>query len=449
MNKKHVIATMVAAFMLFSASSCSFINQVGEWTDGAKSLCNPADVTPLEYMAYREEPLPTIRTKANAFGSKFAAEAYLDDIKWQSEENFVVSPISVFLALGMAAECSNNNTRAEILSALGLSLPELQSAYPLLYRSLNIEHTDSGYLGEVTTGRLDISNSIWLDDDLTTNPTCLNTLAEQYYCYGRAVDFNGANRKANNSIRKFIKRQTNNLINKEYNFDADTLFTLINTLYLKDLWNRDGDPLQKTEPLPFTSSNGTKKNVELLTGYYRDGKPFATDSFSGFFTTTHNGYKLKFLVPNDGYSAGEIFTEENLEMFGSLTDFNAVDEEQKIRYHTRCLFPEYTASYDNDVTEVLQENFGINDLFQEEHCDFSALTKDSPAYCSGVTHSVSLTVDKRGIEGASVTVMVGATSPGPDEYTDVYLDFTVNKAFGFILTDSHGTVIFSGVINNV
>ena len=189
--------------------------------------------------------------------------------------------------------------------------------------------------------------------------------------------------------------------------------------------------------------------MELLTGYYRDGKPFATDSFSGFFTTTHNGYKLKFLVPNDGYSAGEIFTEENLEMFGSLTDFNAVDEEQKIRYHTRCLFPEYTANYDNDVTEVLQENFGINDLFQEEHCDFSALTTDSPAYCSGVTHSVSLTVDKRGIEGASVTVMVGATSPGPDEYTDVYLDFTVNKAFGFILTDSHGTMIFSGVINNV
>lgn len=450
MNKKRFIATMVAAFLTFSATSCSFIEQVQTWTDGADELCSPAKATALSYMDYKQKPLIHIRDKANLFGARFSAEAFLDyTAEKQETENFVVSPISVFMALSLAAECSNGNTRAQILEALDLSISELQSAYPLLYRSLNVEHNDDGYLGDVVTGRLDISNSIWLDDALETNQSCLDTLGNQYYCYGKSVDFDGNNKKANDSIRKFVKQKTNKLINKDYNMDTETLFALINTLYLKDLWNRDGDPLQQTAPTPFTNADGTKESVELLTGYYRNGKPYESESFSGFFTTTYNGYKLKFLVPNEGYSVEDIFTEENLAAFNTLTDFNAVDDEQKIRYHTRCLFPEYEASFDKDVKNILQENFGINDLFHQDNCDFSALTPTTPAFCNNVTHSVQLKVDKRGIEGAAVTVMVGAGSPGPDEYTDVYLDFTVDKAFGFILTDSFDTVIFSGVVEKI
>jgi serine protease inhibitor len=59
-------------------------------------------------------------------------------------------------------------------------------------------------------------------------------------------------------------------------------------------------------------------------------------------------------------------------------------------------------------------------------------------------------VDRKGIEGAAVTLMaMGATSAPSDEYTKLYFDFIVDKAFGFIITDSYGATLFSGVVNEL
>ena len=101
------------------------------------------------------------------------------------------------------------------------------------------------------------------------------------------------------------------------------------------------------------------------------------------------------------------------------------------------------------MKDILQQNFGIQTLFDEETCDLTALTDDKPAFCDGVIHQTSLEVNKKGIEGAAITVIPGAGAPGPDEYEDVYVDFIVDRAFCFILTDSHDTVIFSGVVENI
>ena len=34
-------------------------------------------------------------------------------------------------------------------------------------------------------------------------------------------------------------------------------------------------------------------------------------------------------------------------------------------------------------------------------------------------------------------------------YEKVYHDYIVDRAFGFVITDSYGAVIFSGVVNSV
>ena len=140
----------------------------------------------------------------------------------------------------------------------------------------------------------------------------------------------------------------------------------------------------------------------------------------------------------------KIFYEANV-----VDDYNATDEVNKVRYYTRCLFPEYKCAYNNTLDGVLREKFGINLLFEDpakygEGCDFSPLT-DSGAYCGSVRHVTELTVNKRGIEGAAVTIIPGAGAAGPDEYETVYEDFIVDKAFGFVITDNYGTTLFSGV----
>jgi serine protease inhibitor len=66
-----------------------------------------------------------------------------------------------------------------------------------------------------------------------------------------------------------------------------------------------------------------------------------------------------------------------------------------------------------------------------------------------VLHKCKLTVDKKGIEGAAVTASDGAGAGDPGSYTNVYHDFVVDRAFGFVLTDSYGTVLFSGAVNTL
>lgn len=64
-------------------------------------------------------------------------------------------------------------------------------------------------------------------------------------------------------------------------------------------------------------------------------------------------------------------------------------------------------------------------------------------------HLTTLTVDRKGIEGAAVVILPGAGAAGPDEYEEVYLDFVIDRSFGYVLTDRYGTVLFTGVVNNI
>ena len=116
-----------------------------------------------------------------------------------------------------------------------------------------------------------------------------------------------------------------------------------------------------------------------------------------------------------------------------------------LHYNTRCLFPEYKAECDLGIAPVLRE-LGVQALFGE--CDFSPLTK-SAVTVDSVRHVAKLTVDKRGIEGAAVTVLPAAGAPGPGEYEEVYRDFVVDGAFAYVIANPYGTTLFSGVVNRI
>ena len=64
-------------------------------------------------------------------------------------------------------------------------------------------------------------------------------------------------------------------------------------------------------------------------------------------------------------------------------------------------------------------------------------------------YTTEVKIDRRGIEGAALTIIPGATSPGPDGYENVYLDFVIDRAFGYVVTNSYGTALFSGTVGNI
>ena len=354
-------------------------------------------------------------------------------------ENFAVSPLSVYLSLAVAAECSAGETKEEILSAMDIS-----------YDVLSLEFID--FWERLETDGVSIANSLWINEREQVFDECVNSLAEKYFCYSYMADFTGDNEGANRAVREFVKERTKGLIDKDFNLKKETAFALINTLYLKDVWGEE--PLPETaETYEFTAADGSVREEKFLRGEYRVGRAYEGEGFTSFYMRTQNGYRLQFMLPADGCSAEDIFTAENLKAV-SEADYGGVDEENKILYHTRCIFPGFSASFNEDIKNLLREEFGTELLFDEWNCDFTSFVPklpDSNVYCSEVRHVTQLKVDDKGLEGAAVTVVAAdrATSAPMNDYEDVYIDFVADRSFGFVISDPNDVTLFSGIVRNI
>lgn len=447
-NKKTRFFTYVllSAF-LFAGVSCG--KEDGTLNE-ATELAVPAAPTALTWQDRQAEGYVAFKDKVDNFAASFAENAYKT---YDDEENFAVSPLSVFSALSLAVEGADGATRSQLLNALGVSYAQLQEYYTVLYSDVKVTHTDDNGDGTKTySGEVQLSNSLWLQQGVDFQQTALDTLASKYHAYSYLADFKYDNEKANQSLTAFIKEQTRGLIEKDYGLSKDTVLALVNTLYLKDGWLREGD-LPMTAPYTFTNADGSTVSKSLLQGRYASGRAYETEKYSLFYTKTANDYKVKFILPKEGYSVTDVFTAETLSAVNAVQDFNATDYETDTVYYTRCLFPEFTAEYDEDIKTLLKERFGVTNLFDKYLCDFNNLIQNQSAqlehvWCEKVQHTTKLFVDKTGIEGAAVTVIEmdgGASAPTQE----VYNDFIVDKAFGFIVSSPQNITLFSGVVETI
>lgn len=440
---KSITAFVCASACALSFTACGSGGGGGTNTLGKSTLLGePKAVESVDYSALDNSDYKAFKNGVEGFAADFAAHTYAD---YKKQDNFTVSPISVYMALALSAQCAAGETRQEILDAIGVSYEQLKANFSTLYRSLEVEHKNQGKV----TGLLDLSNSIWVNDGTEVKQGCINSLSDDFYAYSYSADFAHNNSEANKAVRDFVNKQTKGLIDKDFMLSDKTLFTLINTVYLKSIWNTDGDELPLTsEKYDFTAKNGSVKNVKLLQGYYNAGRVVEFDTFSTFYTTTEHDYKIKFILPDDGFTVDQVFTSDNIAAVNAITNYNQYNDEMTERYITRVLFPEYKCKYDENIADILRDKFDINMLFNANACDFSTLS-DEHCYCEKVRHVTDLTVNRKGIEGAAVTLEPMAGNAAPPEIVIVKKDFVVNKAFGFIITDSDNTTLFSGVVNNI
>lgn len=436
-TKIKIAAALICA--MICAISFAGCNDAGKCT----LLGSPKTAEALDYDTRLSSDFISFKESAESFASDFAAYTYE---AYDGGGNFAVSPISVFMGLALAAECTGGGTRAEILSAMGVTYEELKAHISSLYRLLTDESKSMGKVSSM----LKLTNSIWVNEGLPVKKQCIDALANDYFCYSYSADFRHDNGAANKAVRNFVKKQTKGLIDQNFNLNEDVFFALINTLYLKTVWDMYGDDLPfAKDSYTFTAKDGSKKQQKLLLGDYNLGRVYEDETFSAFFTSTYDGYKIKFILPKDGYSVDEVFTAENIAKVNAIKDYREFSDDKRIAFKTRCLFPEYKCAYNENVAGVLKDKFGIELLFKKDnglpHCEFSSLT-DEFCFCDAVSHAVNLTVDKKGIEGAAVTVFPGCGNAGPIE--TVYADFVIDRAFGFIITGSDVT-LFSGVVSRV
>ncbi|MDE6407286.1 MAG: serpin family protein, partial [Anaeroplasmataceae bacterium] len=395
-----------------------------------------------------EEKRSVILEKLSSFSSDFTASAYQHNGK---KDNFVVSPLSVFMALSMIEATTQDSSSNQILNTIDLTHSEMVQLSKTLLSTMNKEYysdeliENDGHITRQKAGLLNITNSLWSNSAVELKRTAVLNLIDSLDTDVFKVDFEDSN-KTSQRIVEYVKDKTEGIIDlKEVILDKDSAFILLNTLYLKDGWGVSD--LQFTESVyDFMNNDGQITKTNLLTGGYFLGRVQQTEKYKHFYTKTQNGYKLKFIVPNNQYSIEDVFTKETIAEVNSISNYHSVDEGLKTKYYTRCLFPKFKVRFDDDIASTLQL-LGIKDVFDKDKANFTALI-DEKFHFSNIRHVVDLKVNEQGIIGAAVTLGTSFGAPN-DPYKKAYEDFVVDRSFGFIVTDSNDVQIFSGVIKNI
>ncbi len=387
-----------------------------------------------EYFMWTQD-FQDFTAKVNKFSNKMATS-----IGCESDGNTTVSPLSIFMALSMSAECANGETREQLLDALGVSYEELSANIQQLCWTCNEVFGDET---DKTPNLIKSVNSLWIRDGVSTKDAGLKALTGNYYSDVMNMDF--ANSDVNSIVTSYIKNETCGFLSPDLQITPATALLLMNVVYLREVWDEFGEDLQFTpEKYDFVNYDNTKTPIKLLTGGYYRGRAYEGDKYRKFDTYTNSHLQLSFYVPTGDNTVDDIY---NADVLDAETKYVYEDDENI--YHTRCLFPEFKADFDGDIKNVV-ESLGVSSFFNSAGCDFSNLTDDE-VYCGMIKHVAKLEVAKSGIEGAAVTavMMVDAANMDPiEQKKDVYEDFVVDRDFVFVLSKDN-VPVFTGVVKAI
>ena len=434
MNKKIYLFAS-----LFLCTSCSITNL---FTPNAKILKEPSKFRTVIKGAAFDELAQNVRDFSADFC--FETNKKIDD----RNANYAVSPLSMYSTLAVASACASGNTQQELLSALKTNKELLNEQFANLYSASNDLLIYGGNTKQIIK-KEELTNSLWLDKNVTFKKEQLDFLAEKFYSYSVQVDYANHNKQANKQMSKFVEEKTNGLLNPEFNFAAQTVLTILNTLYLKTLWYDTSDDISlDSENTQFKNRDNSINNKRLFTTYYQTGRILKTEKYSSFFAQTSAGDRIKFIVPNDGVNLEDVITPETFLEIANHK-YSGFDEENNTMYYGRTHFPGFEAKCELEAKGIIR-SLGVNDFFVDGLCDFSPLT-DLSVYCDSIIHATKLKVEEKGIEGAAYTAiaMEGESASIEPEYKKVYEDFIVDRAFYYIVSDHNNLPVFSGVVNKI
>lgn len=386
-------------------------------------LAAPQEARTLTKEEVVDEEFQSFLDKINVFSSELTEALVTNNLT----TNVSISPVSVYFALSMAIESANGETLNGLLSLLDMSYEEVPRNTSKLYNYISKEiKTDRKVVSQ-----LNVSNSVWLTEGIPYENEVIHSLADHYYAYPYQVDFANQNKKANQLIQEFVNDKTNGLVNPNFDLKEDTLLALINTLYFKDNWFNDGGKLILSDAYTCTNIDGSTCKRNLLMGSYRFGMVAEEEDYEHFYTKTAHDYEVRFILPKEGYKLEDVLTEST---WNNVSTYEYPSGEAM----TRCLFPAFEASYKENILSCILQ------LANLEEINFDRLVLD-PNYCSAIQHVTKLKVDKEGIEGAAVTVMVGdKESAGPNVMKEY--DFILDHAFGYVILTPEGVPLFTGAV---
>ncbi|WP_188897325.1 serpin family protein [Microlunatus endophyticus] len=370
----------------------------------------------------RPDAMPTAATvdSLTRFGAEISSQAQAG-----SHNNFLCSPLSLWLALAMTRNGAAGRTAAEMDKALrfgdlaGLN-QGLNTTSQLLAERSGKQQTSSR-TGKVA---LRIANQLFGDQTFSKDPNAWRrpflAAVARYYGTGMALaDFQHKPADAQRRINDWVADQTNDKITKllpDGMITGDTRLVLVNALYLAAPWLEKfaaagrrpfhrHDSVVPADMMRISMDSGTAKT--MLGTVVR-------------IPYLGNQLAMTVMLPAPGREAAvrDRLVRELPGMLGQLAPAQVILTMPKFSYRTTI-----------DVKLVLRSR-GMELAFSDS-ADFS-LMSPQPLKITDIAHQCTIGVDEEGTEASAATAVVLDASSGSSARP---IEITLDRPFWYVIHD--------------
>ena len=342
------------------------------------------------------------------------------------DKNYMVSPTSLRAALALAVSGADNDTKDELLKAMGFnSMDELLIWYNSVSASVDNYNEwlkqaqedykeNSEYYSDSDSepdGAFSLENSIWKNTNFSGELS--NDYIEYVLQNFNATAENVSGGEITDAVNNWINENTNGLIPSISSDLSPSDLVLVNTLYLRTAWATAFEEYA-TQESDFKTLSGDTVKKDFM---------HLQDSFR--YYEDENG-KFIILPMKGGINA--VF------ILGDID--NVIEKMSEAAYEEVAVtIPKFET--ETSLSESQLVNFciarGAETAFTSD-ADFSLMSDDSQFFISDIIQKTKIKVDEDGIEAAAATAIMMETAC--EEINDVK-EFTADEPFKYmILTNS-------------
>lgn len=386
---------------------------------------------------------PDIAEQMNVFSFTMGSTLYQE----YEGENFVNSPLSLWIPLAALLNATEESVREEVLSGLGLTgatIAQVNEAAASMLYDLNKEQTKKIYAenGEEYDAPLTIANMVLVDQEYTITEEFQAAFADYYGGEAMTVDFTGD--EAVTAINEWAAEKTKGKLEQVVeSLDPDTVAAIANAIYFSDAWGKEFNKQETYQDVFYGEQAELTADYMVRSGsgqsYYEDEVLQATAlEFA-------QGGSLYIFLPKEE-SASAVFTQMDMDYFAAIRD--GMEDQASGTLE----LPKF--SIDGDAMDLI----AVLDKLQIPYTDSARMVltelvtdENAPLYVSSAVQKAMIEVDEKGATAAAVTVMSMETLSLIIEEPAAEFEMICNKPFFFVLTDcrsdSSSQILFTGVVN--
>lgn len=341
-------------------------------------------------------------------------------------EDVVFSPLSLSLALSMAAQGAAGDTYDQFCKVLGwgeATREEVGAYYLKMIEGLVNADKQVSFTS---------SNSLWAAKNLDLKEAFAEQLSKSFAAESFSVDF--ALPETLSRINGWCSDKTDGKIPRMLDaLDDQTRMMLINALLFKAPWSLEWD-VEKDRPF---QAGQAVANKDYL---HSDGQ-FQYRAFEGFEVAgvrygNGKAYELDIILPEEGKTVQDILGSVDPDALGNL-HLTPVD----------LYLPEFSLEYSTgDAFPGCLEELGLKLPFSGTQADFSGISSEY-LFINKVIQKARIDVSEKGTEFAAATSLGMVTSAGPGEKPEKIV-FDANRPFAFLIREtSSNSILLMGTLS--